>query len=324
MVIDINRVRGPQLAPPVVTTSVIGLATCLPDGSGFGFPAPATIVEVHVQQPLMPGGSTLVMSGETKPDGSFALTTTQLPRGGYDLEVRLINAFTGETEVKRSQRFVVRPTVVQSPGSIHIQFDAGMFLLPWNPQLPPLGRVNARELKYAPDFARALSLDLQQRQAGSTVWLLREFRIDAPGRDRDLDAMFKDLAAAGGTALVARIAAEIHDVVAAKAAKFPAPLRRPPDDVFLLALQHFAAMSVSQVRRTLPGFKLGRALADAFGVTMPPSFEDTTLALPAGCALLYVASHVARGHGVKVRLSGLTSMKYPRRQRHYNITEIVT
>lgn len=325
MVIDPRVQTGPR---PQITWVVKGRARCLPDGSGYAFPAPReTLVEIHLQQPSGPGATSLVASALTKDDGTFEVVVT----GGVNLianpfTVRLVNPYTGEQHGKPVQQFVLPPSRFASPGALNVEFDAGEFILPWDPQLSLLGMIDVRRFKHAPPFASGLANKLIQ-QAKGTICLLREFDIAAPDRDRDADRMFKDLeseAAAGSTALSDRIAAALGQVKPFNAPPPLAPVGRVQrTDIFTRALQQLGTLPVARARRTMAWTGFGKALATAFNRQAPRSFIDMTLGMPTVSALLFTASHVAQKHTVTVRLSGLVSMAFKHHHRHYNLTEVV-
>jgi hypothetical protein len=310
--------RPAGLPPPFVTSVVRGTALCVAtDLWGRNYPVPSTTVALRDR--ALVGSLGLLGSVTTETDGSFSIAApTNLMQTRWAL--RLLNDFTGEFRIIESDKFVGVPDVVNPFSNLfNIKFDLGRMLLPWDPQLPTLARIGSRDFRHFGDLAHALATGLTGQQGA--VWLLLEFDPANPARDRDLDQMFRDLEAettAGSTGLAERIIAEVGAVMK------PKPFTpQPGGDAFALALKRIAAMTSADVYRQLKGQRLGDALKKAFQwSTMPRSFYEPIPAMACACVLIYVAGHVAQGHGVSVRLSSMVSMAIPKRHRHYKMIDI--
>jgi hypothetical protein len=318
MVHNPTRVSG--LPPPQFTSVVHGRALCVGDIWGHNHPVPSTTAELFDRRATTPAGAALLDSQTTEKDGSFTVTATiNLESNPWALQ--LTNDFTGETYVKESAKLLTLPSVVNPAGNlINVDFDLGNIILPWNPQLPLLARIGNRDFKHPDDLARRLAVMLRERQGA--LWLLLEFDLGNPVRDRDLDQMFRDLAAAaaaGSTDLAKRVAAEVSSALNLNTLG-----RRPSnDDIFTIALQRIAGMGAGEVFRQRKGQRLGDALKKAFAALVtPPSFFQPLPALACASALIYAAGHVARGHQVGVRLSSLVSMAFAHKHRHYKMIDI--
>jgi len=312
--------------PPAITSVVNGEARCFADPSGYSYPAPSTRVELYDRSPVPVTGRALLASEMTDAQGKFSVVVQGVDLRRIDWALRLTNLGTRETHTKESRMVLASPSVVwPMPNLVHITFDAGTILLPWNPQLGVLARVGGRGFVYHTDLAAALAHGL--RHAAGTVSLLREISPDQPDRDLDLDRMFTALeaqAASGSTGLVDRVMAEANSLLKVNPFKFVGAA-----EFFPQALQQIAMMSVRQVKARAFGMELGKAMHKAFGASMPASFLDL-LQVPgvaAGCALLHAAGHVAKGHRMTINFSGPEPVSIPRLKPYYrycHVSEIVT
>ena len=321
MVLVPRRVGGgPPPPPPQFTSVVRGTALCIAHIWGHNPPVPATTVELIDRGPaaVVNPAAAILDTEETERDGSFTVTAS-INLASDPWTLRLTNDFTGESFTQDSDKLLTQPDIVAPGGNlmnlVNVEFDLGRIVLPWDPQAPLLARIGERDFRNPWDLARALRAALRMPQG--SVWLLLEFELDDPGRDRDLDAMFRALAG-GAKGLTDRIAAEAGAALALN------PLaRRPGDDVFGLALERIAAMPSAEIYRQRKGQRLGDALKRAFQAPVTPrTFSDPAPALAAAAVLIYVAGAVAKGRKAAVRLSSLVSMTFAHRHRHYKIIDV--
>jgi hypothetical protein len=325
MVLVPRRVGGGP--PPQFTSVVHGRALCIADIWGHNPPVPATTVELIDRGPaaVVNPAAAILDTQETERDGSFTVTAA-INLDGNPWSLRLTNDFTGESVTQDSDKLLTQPDITAPGGNlmnlVNVDFDLGRIVLPWDPQAPLLARIGERDFRNPWDLARSLRAMLRMPQGA--VSLLLEFELSDPGRDRELDAMFRALAASpavgasGGKGLTDRIAAEVGAALALN------PLaRRPGDDPFGLALERIAAMPSAEIYRQRRGQRLGDALKRALPAPVTPrTFSDPAPALVAAAVLIYVAGAVAKGHKAAVRLSSLVSMAFAHRHRHYKIIEV--
>src|SRR5215468_1337729 len=212
MVLNPTRVPGgPQPPPPQFTSVVHGRALCMADIWGHNPPVPPTTVELIDRGPAaaVHPAAAILDSEETERDGSF-IVTASINLASNPWSLRLTNAFTGETFVQDSDTLLTQPDIVAPGGTlmnlINVDFDIGRIVLPWDPQAPLLARIGERDFRNPWDLARSLRAALRLPQG--SLWLLLEFDIGDPRRDRDLDAMFRTLEAPP-KGLTDRIAAEV-------------------------------------------------------------------------------------------------------------------
>lgn len=303
------------------STAITGTALCIADAWGHNHPVPSTTVELEDHNPVFvtPGASNVLDSQPTAQDGTFTVGANRNLRAGT-WALRFINDFTGQTVIKDAKQILTLPTTTPTmPGLASVQYDLGRIILPWDPQLSVLAKVDGREFTDHADLARSLGIALKQAQ--SSVWLLHEFDLSDPRRDRDLDAMFRALeveSATGSTGLVDRIAREVAKAVPINPFKL-----RNAHDVFALALEQTATTRIRPMKVFVAGVGLGDAIKKAFGSSSTPmAFLDLRTGMAAACVLLFVAGCIAKGRKVSVRLSSLTAMTFKHLHRHYKMIDI--
>lgn len=283
---------------PPWNLSFDGVLVCPPDVWGNQFPPPESWVDLHTTFPdwTLFNKTTLIAGSLAGEDGSFNITLPNhwriIPDDTYYLVIK--NNITGETYRENISQ-IKMAAMVNLGAASHV--DLKEIQVPWKPALPPIARVNGRELVYPVDVARSLLQQFKAFNASTQTDLIQSYAGQSDP-EPNLDSLLAAIEAEGnGPGRPDKCLKFLNEVV--RSLHISLGRVRSSSDVVTLGLETCSNIRFNTGRiKDFSAFRLDNAVRNAFGISSPfflglrgrASFDQVIFA--AGC--------VARGQKIRV------------------------